>query len=158
MPRQSLTDEERKERRKEYMKEYREKNKERILKKREEYYQKTKEKQKQYSKEHYATNKEKQKEYYQANREKKLKQNQEYRKTENGIKSVRIVNWKRRGIICNDFDEIYEKYINTFSCDYCKEDFTEKNPRCLDHDHESGEIRGILCNRCNVRDVMKEVK
>ena len=78
-----------------------------------------------------------------------------YRSTEKGIKSNRIKIWKHRGIICEDFDSVYEKYINTTCCEYCNCEFTEKNVRCLDHNHETGEIRAILCNRCNVRDVLK---
>ena len=34
-------------------------------------------------------------------------------------------------------------------CGICKTPFTEVTP-CLDHDHVTGNIRGLLCNFCNV--------
>ena len=110
---------------------------------------------KEYNKEYYEKNKEillqKKKEYYENNRD-KIK---EYRQTEQGKKIYRISNWKSSGVIHQNFDELYEKYINTEYCELCNIKLTEdkkttKTTRVLDHDHESGEFRNIICHSCNV--------
>ena len=69
------------------------------------------------------------------------------------LKQNRIAKWKSRGIEC-DYDAIYEIYINTHNCDYCGKKFKSSQDRQLDHDHESGAVRGILCISCNTRDVL----
>ena len=63
-----------------------------------------------------------------------------------------IYNWKKSGLICDDYDALYETYIKTMECEHCKTEFTEKNWRCLDHDHKSGLFRKIVCCGCNVND------
>ena len=98
---------------------------------------------------------EKKKEYmrkwYLKNTEKK----KEYRETEKGIKCNRIGNWKSSGIIHDDFDALYIHYINTNECDVCKCNFTDDNIKCLDHDHDTGLFRYILCKSCNIKDNWK---
>ena len=63
-----------------------------------------------------------------------------------------IYNWKKSGLIYDDYDALYEAYIKTSDCQHCQTEFTKNNKRCLDHDHESGLFRKIVCNRCNVMD------
>jgi len=111
-------------------KEYREKNKERI--------------------------KEYQKEYNEKNKEKIREYNKVYNQSPTRKKSFRIGQWKRYGVIHDDFDELYEKYINTEFCELCNCKLTEdktstKTTRCLDHCHETGEFRNVLCWDCNIR-------
>jgi len=67
-------------------------------------------------------------------------------------KSQMIYNWKKSGLIYDDYDKLYEVYIKTMECQHCETEFTKNNKRCLDHDHESGLFRKIVCNRCNVMD------
>ena len=67
-------------------------------------------------------------------------------------KSQTIYNWKRSGLIYDDYDALYETYIKTTECEHCQIEFTENNRRCLDHDHETGLFRKIVCHRCNVLD------
>ena len=49
----------------------------------------------------------------------------------------------------DDFDYVYNEYIHTTNCDLCKKLFTKSNDRHLDHNHKTGEVRNIVCNRCN---------
>tara|TARA_R100000808_G_C2145021_1_gene152788 strand:- start:2210 stop:2614 length:405 start_codon:yes stop_codon:yes gene_type:complete len=126
--------------RKEYMKQYREKNKEKIKQKNKEYHQK---------------NKDKIKEYQQKNKDKIKEYDKEYRQTPSGKKSKRISNWKRSGVMCDDWDALYQKYINTHFCELCNCKLTEdtintSTTRCLDHCHDSGLFRNVLCNNCNL--------
>jgi len=85
------------------------------------------------------------KKYYEKTREQQLIKN----KTDlNRIKSFRINNWKRRGVV-GDYDELYDIYINSNSCECCNFVFTDDKYKCLDHNHETGEFRKILCRNCN---------
>ena len=67
-------------------------------------------------------------------------------------KTTTIYNWKNYGIIHDDFDTLYNTYINTFNCDACGYKFENKRQRHLDHDHDTGLIRKIVCNKCNAYD------
>tara|TARA_R110000796_G_C14286759_1_gene403446 strand:+ start:81 stop:536 length:456 start_codon:yes stop_codon:yes gene_type:complete len=129
-----------------------------------------KEKQKQYSKEYYQKNKEKAKqdgieyrknnkeklrlrsiEYRKQNSEKIKKSKAEYLKTEKGKKVKTISSWKNRGLVEEDYDPIYERYINTHNCDCCRTSIGEgKASRCMDHNHKTGKFRNVLCHNCNI--------
>ena len=67
-------------------------------------------------------------------------------------KSDSISNWKKRGLIYHNFDELYEVYIKTMNCQHCGKEFLNKFDRCLDHDHETGMFRKIVCRGCNSHD------
>tara|TARA_R110000823_G_C15484856_1_gene451214 strand:+ start:85 stop:492 length:408 start_codon:yes stop_codon:yes gene_type:complete len=119
---------------------------------------------KEYDKEYYQNNKEYKKEqrieYYQNNKGREKKYSKEYSQTEQGIKSRRIADWRRLGMSLDyDYDIIYDIYINCNVCDFCNVELVEgiygSNKKCLDHNHTTGEIRGILCNTCNIHDVLE---
>ena len=63
-----------------------------------------------------------------------------------------IYKWKMRGLICDDYNALYETYIKTMECQHCQTEFTKNNKRCLDHDHTTGLFRKIVCHRCNAMD------
>ena len=93
---------------------------------------------------------------YNRERYHKLKETKikDYRQSDNWIKSQRVCNWKRSGVIHENFDVLYDKYINTKKCELCERDLTidkrtTSTTRCLDHDHKTGLFRNIVCNRCN---------
>ena len=118
----------------------------------------TPEEMKEYKRLYYIKNKEKWREYFRLydikNKEKKNEYNKEYSQTENGKKLRRITQWKRTGVICEDFNILYNTYINTKNCDWCNKDFTKK--RYIEHNHSSGEVRGIVCNSCNMKIYWKD--
>ena len=67
-------------------------------------------------------------------------------------KSMTIYNWKYKGVINDNLEEIYETYINTMQCNHCGKVFKKLRDRCMDHCHETGLFRKIVCQRCNVMD------
>ena len=42
----------------------------------------------------------------------------------------------------------YERMYNT-QCGFCLICKTKKDVLCIDHNHKTGKIRGLLCNNCN---------
>jgi len=77
-----------------------------------------------------------------------------YRASEKSIKGRRIGHWKNRGVICDDWNVLYDKYINTSNCEKCGILLTydkkqTKTTKHLDHDHNTGLFRNILCMVCN---------
>jgi len=93
------------------------------------------------------------KEYYAKHKERYKKKCKEYNQTDQGKKSKRITDWKRMGVISQDYDKLYEYYLNTNECDNCGIELIEgfgSNRKSLDHNHKTGEFRNILCNNCNI--------
>lgn len=110
---------------------------------------------KEYDKQYYQKNKEKKlkqvKDYYENNKDYLNDKKKEYYRTPVG-KKVRIMSgWKTQGVI-NVNDDMYENYINTTCCDCCKTEFKDSFDRCLDHNHTTGEFRQVLCRNCNNMD------
>ena len=138
--------------RKEYMRLYRLKNKE---------------ENKEYNRLYLLKNKEKIHERdrlkYLKNKEEKLERNRLYRQTEQGKKCRTIHNWRRQGILCFDWDLLYDIFLKTTKCEFCEVEltigrYTTSTTKCLDHEHSITDrfnIRGILCHSCNVKDVLK---
>ena len=109
---------------------------------------------------YYEKNKEKKaqqhKVWYQKNKEKILEQHKVWCQTEQGKKSTRISDWKRNGVICENFDNLYDYVINCKDCEQCNveltvDKLTTPTTRCLDHCHKTGEFRNVLCHSCNVK-------
>jgi hypothetical protein len=114
------------------------------------------EKRKEYRREYVRKNKERlaehNKTYRENNKDKITEYNKIYDKTPAGIKSKFIRKWKSRGVISNNFDTLYDLYINTDKCMNCEKSFADSFERCLDHDHKTGLYRAVLCRSCNNRD------
>tara|TARA_R110002096_G_scaffold121311_6_gene262599 strand:- start:520 stop:1047 length:528 start_codon:yes stop_codon:yes gene_type:complete len=154
-----------KDKKREYNKEYWNKNKEKQKEYRKEYWNKNKNKEKQkeyrkeYNKEYREKNRDKlnakQKEYDKTHKER----HKEYCQTPNGKKSQRISRWKQHGIITDDYDALYNHYLKTSFCDACKVEltydrYTTATTKCVDHDHsitDAPNFRNILCNFCNLK-------
>ena len=126
-----LSPEEKKERKRERDRQYYQKNKEKIINRVKEY----------------------KVEYNQKNKEAISLQKKEYHSTPKGIKVQTISNWRQRGVI-GDLEQLYILYINTDKCMYCEKSFADSVDRCLDHDHETGLYRAVLCRSCNTKDIL----
>ena len=57
--------------------------------------------------------------------------------------------WKQRGLVTDNFDEIYNRYIHSSKCERCETSYKNSKDRCMDHCHLTGEFRNILCKKCN---------
>ena len=67
-------------------------------------------------------------------------------------KSICRGRWTRCGMIFVDdthFECIYNEYIIATNCDLCGKLFPNTRDRQLDHDHETGDVRNVVCCKCN---------
>jgi len=67
---------------------------------------------------------------------------------------TRIRNWRKYGIICREgetYKDLYYHVMSITNCELCNVEFTDeiKKQRCLDHDHDTGFFRKVLCRSCN---------
>jgi hypothetical protein len=67
-------------------------------------------------------------------------------------KRICIKNWKIKGLIYDDYDDLFEVYRKTLNCQHCNKEFKNKLDRHLDHCHETGLFRKIVCRTCNSND------
>ena len=87
--------------------------------------------------------------YYINNKDKFKNRKKEYNQTDKGKKIHKISKWKHYGLLSDNYDEIYYRWLNSTKCELCKCEYTKKNKKCLDHNHNNGLFRNILCNSCN---------
>tara|TARA_R110000850_G_C9747948_1_gene445089 strand:- start:54 stop:503 length:450 start_codon:yes stop_codon:yes gene_type:complete len=69
-------------------------------------------------------------------------------------KSKMRCKWKKRGMIFRDdghFEFVYYEYIRATKCELCNKLFPNSINRQLDHDHNTGDPRNIVCCKCNLR-------
>ncbi len=128
--------------RKEYYKKYNEKNKEKHKKNKQKYYIKNKQK-----------IDEKNKEYRDSHKESFTEYKREWKKTEVGKKSDTISSWKRRGLklFGYTYEEVYDYYLDCHKCEVCDKDISGRQ-KCMDHSHDTGIFRWVLCKSCNTKD------
>ena len=62
----------------------------------------------------------------------------------------KIYTYRRYGLTEQQYNEMLVN--QNFSCAICKTHMSEctKQGLCVDHDHETGQVRGLLCKGCNI--------
>lgn len=95
-------------------------------------------------------------EYYYKNRFEILDKLKVKNATPKAKRYYTIANWKRIGIVSEDYDTLYNDYLVTEKCQNCQCNFGVKGDksgrfRTLHHDHETGEPLMIVCQPCNIR-------
>lgn len=145
-------------------KEWRIKNKEAIAKKDRDGYIKNKEHHDEQERNYYEQHKEEVKarvrKYYSENKEKiKNKRSERYRKEhpskeiiirtdEEEIAYKRNLSLKKRfGITLDDYNQM--RFEQDGCCFICGRHEDEVYQLCVDHDHNTNKVRGLLCNNCN---------
>jgi hypothetical protein len=119
-----------------------------------EWYKRVQEQRKIYTANTKEAKKEYDKQYRENKKEVRAAQDKIYRGTEKGQRVRKINIWKFLGIKCDDFDALYDKYINTHQCERCECTITSGKgiigKRHLDHNHKTGEFRQVVCGDCNI--------
>jgi hypothetical protein len=119
------------------------------------WYEEHKEERKVVHKKWYEEHKEEKKASGKKYREEHKEEQKAYNQSDAGKKAKRICKWKRRGVLSDDYDALYDKFLNTEKCEECDCELidggTFKNSRCLDHDHSTGLFRNVLCVSCNCK-------
>lgn len=69
-----------------------------------------------------------------------------WRKTPTGWASWKRAHLKKYGMTLEQWDALAAQYP---VCPGCQRPFGAGFYPCVDHDHNTGEIRGMLCNGCN---------
>lgn len=69
----------------------------------------------------------------------------------NRLHTQRRYDWKRRyGITPEDYERMAKEQNNCCAiCSQPVENLTKRDKLCIDHDHKTGKVRGLLCGGCN---------
>ncbi len=63
-------------------------------------------------------------------------------------KGRKTLNYKKYGLTIEQYDELYKSQKGC--CAICKKHQSELNKvLCIDHDHKTGKVRGLICNNHN---------
>lgn len=93
--------------------------------------------------------KEQYKEYYHKNKEKENARAKLWRQTEYGRMRGKIASWKSMKLhIGDDIETIFHRWDNATECEWCGK---EQKLIMLEHNHYSGECRGMVCRSCNTK-------
>lgn len=84
--------------------------------------------------------------YYNKNRETILAKQKTYNLMNQNVHRKRTL--KKFGITLDDYCKMLEDQNG--QCAICGTNRQPKKALCVDHDHDTGEIRGLLCMKCNV--------
>ena len=101
-------------------------------------------------------NPEKRREYARRWREKNQEKRREAQRRwkDNNPEKVRISGWRVVGVV-GDLQAIHDRWEQATNCEVCGVSF-EGIKKCMDHDHDTGEFRQILCASCNSKDSWKK--
>lgn len=91
------------------------------------------------------------KDWYRKNREKALKYQKEWQRRDRkkNPERYRFVRLKSvYGISKIEFEKLLEFQNNRCALPFCNKLLIGRDV-CVDHDHETGEVRGLLCQKCN---------
>lgn len=89
-------------------------------------------------------------EYYAKNKEKRRESSRKSAKsrTRKRDASKLYIKWIKRqyNLTIEEYNKKLE--LQDYKCAICRKEF--KRTPCVDHDHNTGQIRGLLCHRCNL--------
>ena len=72
-------------------------------------------------------------------------------------KSSTLNHWRKSGLNMDNVDEIYNRYIYCKECDFCCAPFKSRRDRQMDHCHNTGKFRNVICAKCNGRKIDKPI-
>ena len=130
-----------KEKLKAYARAYREKNLEEVRKRQRQYYRKNADELNTKSRKRYKENLEERREY---NRDYYYANHEALRAKDNEYKYL-----SRYGLTGDDYEKLLDKQDNKCAICGATESTGRSSKLYVDHDHETGEVRGLLCNHCN---------
>jgi len=81
------------------------------------------------------------------------KRRKELDNTPEGKMRNKILKWKFNGLVCDtqdDYELVYFTWLYSERCEECNKPYTVKKFKCMDHCHDNGKFRNILCHPCNV--------
>lgn len=65
------------------------------------------------------------------------------------VKYDTINNWLRCGLNQEDVDTVWDRYSNSTCCEWCYQYYKSQRDKQMDHCHNTGSFRNILCQSCN---------